>query len=150
MAVSFKPEGFHTVTPYLVVPGVGKVIEFLEKTFGATEIERMQRPDGKVMHAEVRIGDSIIMMGEPRENDSPIPAALYVYVEDTDAVYRHALAAGGVSTMEPADQFYGDRNAGVKDPGGNTWWIGTHIEDVPHKEMMKRMKAMEKQQKAAK
>ncbi len=139
MAVKPIPEGYHSVTPYLVVPGVAGVIDFLRHTFGAEEVhERMTRPDGAVMHAEVQIGNSRIMMGEPAGPFPAMPGSLYVYVEVTDAAYRRALEAGGVSLMEPADQFYGDRNAGVKDPAGNYWWIGTHVEDVPPEEMSRR------------
>jgi uncharacterized glyoxalase superfamily protein PhnB len=139
MAVKSVPEAYHTATPYLIVPGVAKVIEFLEETFGAKESEhRMSRPDGAIMHAEVKIGDSPIMLGEPVGQFQAMPACIYVYVADTDAVYQRALGAGGTSVMEPADQFYGDRNAGVRDPSGNIWWIGTHIEDVAPEEVARR------------
>ncbi len=93
------------------------------------------------MHAQVKIGDSFVMMGEPMGEFQPMPASIYLYVEDTDATYQRALEAGATSIMEPADQFYGDRNAGVKDPFGNLWWIGTHIEDVSPEEIEKRAKA---------
>ena len=135
MAVKPVPEGYHTATPYLIVPGVAKVIDFLKETFDAKETERMSRPDGAIMHAEVRIGDSPIMLGEPVGQFGPMPATVYVYVPDTDACYQRALKAGGISLMEPADQFYGDRNAGVRDPSGNVWWIGTHIADVSEDEL---------------
>ena len=139
MAVKPVPEGYHTATPYLIVPGVAKVIDFLKQTFDAKEIhERMSRPDGTIMHAEVRIGDSPIMLGEPMGQFQPMPASVYLYVPDTDACYRRALKAGAASLMEPADQFYGDRNAGVKDPSGNSWWIATHIEDVAPEEIARR------------
>lgn len=138
MAVRHVPEGYHTATPYLVVPGVAKVIDFLSQTFDAKETERMTRPDGAIMHAEVRIGDSPIMLGEPAGQFQPMPASIYVYVTDTDAAYQRALRAGATSLMEPADQFYGDRNAGVRDPAGNVWWIGTHIEDVAPEEIARR------------
>ena len=138
MAVKPVPEGYHTATPYLIVPGVAKVIDFLKETFDAKETERMSRPDGAIMHAEVRIGDSPIMLGEPVGQFGPMPATVYVYVPDTDACYQRALKAGGISLMEPADQFYGDRKAGVRDPSGNVWWIGTHIEDVAPEEIARR------------
>jgi PhnB protein len=141
MAASWLPQRYQRVTPYLVVTSVGEVIDFLKSAFGAEEVERMSRPDGAVMHAEVRIGDSIIMMGEARGDSKAMPAMLYVYVEDTDATYQRALKAGGTSLMEPADQVYGDRNAGVADPAGNRWWIATHVEDVSPEEMQRRMKA---------
>lgn len=141
MPVKPIPEGHHSITPYLVVEGAAGLVEFLKQAFGAKETERIERPDGSVMHAQVRIGDSMLMMGEPMGGGQPMPCALYLYVEDTDAVYRRALAAGAISVSEPADQFYGDRNAGVKDPGGNLWWIATHQEDVSHDELVRRTAA---------
>ncbi len=141
MAVKPIPDGFHTVTPYLLVSGVPKLLDFLKNAFDAEVTECMDAPDGSVMHAAVKIGDSCVMMGDPRGTREPTPASLYLYVPDTDVVYQQAIAAGGTSVMEPADQFYGDRNAGVKDPVGNTWWIATHIEDVPPDELRKRAAA---------
>jgi uncharacterized glyoxalase superfamily protein PhnB len=138
MPVKPVPEGFHTVTPYLVVKGVVRLIEFLKAAFDAVELERTHDSGGRVMHAMVRIGDSVVMMGETIEGFPPMPCSLYLYVPDTDAVYRQAIAAGGVSLMEPADQFYGDRNAGVLDQSGNKWWIATHIEDMPSEELARR------------
>jgi uncharacterized glyoxalase superfamily protein PhnB len=146
MAVTPIPAGFHTVTPYLVVQGAAKLIDFLKQAFDAKEIMRMPLPDGTIMHAEVKIGDSIVMMGDARGEMKPMPAAIYLYVNDADATYQRALRAGATSTMEPADQFYGDRNAGVKDPVGNQWWIGTHIEDVPPDELARRAEAYMAQQ----
>ncbi|MGA2263450.1 MAG: VOC family protein [Acidobacteriota bacterium] len=144
MATKPIPDGYHTVTPYLVVQGVAKLIDFLKQAFGAQEIERMQREDGTIMHAEVRIGDSMIMMGESAGEHKPMLGSLYVYVDDTDSVYIRSLQAGATSIMEPADQFYGDRNAGVKDPVGNQWWIATHKEDVSLDELRKRAKALKR------
>ncbi|NIR49595.1 VOC family protein [candidate division KSB1 bacterium] len=141
MAAKPIPDGFHTVTPYLIVPGLAKLIDFVKQAFDAEENHRSTRPDGTVMHAQVKIGDSFVMMGEPMGEFQPMPASIYLYVEDTDATYQRALEAGATSIMEPADQFYGDRNAGVKDPFGNLWWIGTHIEDVSPEEIEKRAKA---------
>lgn len=139
MAVNHIPQGYRTLTPYLVVEGVLRLIDFLKETFGAQEVHPpMLRPDGSVMHAELRFGDSLVMMGEPTSDFRAMPAMLYVYVEDTDATYRRALKAGAKSVMEPADQFYGDRNAGITDPSGNCWWIGTHIEDVSPEEAARR------------
>lgn len=139
MAVNPIPEGYHTVTPYLTVPGVARLIDFVKRAFGAEITEGpMTRPDGTIMHVEVRIGDSKVMMGEPTGQFQPMPAMLYVYVKDTDATYLSAMRAGATSLMEPADQFYGDRNAGVEDPCGNRWWIATHKEDVPAEEMARR------------
>jgi uncharacterized glyoxalase superfamily protein PhnB len=136
MTVKPIPEGYHSVTPYLIVSGVAGLIDFINQAFDGVEIERLQRPDGTIMHAEVRIGDSIVMMGEPSTEFTPMPASLHLYVEDTDQVYRRALEAGGISIQEPADQFYGDRSAGVKDAAGNFWWIATHIKDVSAEELI--------------
>jgi len=133
------------VTPYLVVEDATKLLGFLKQVFGATEKEMMKTPDGRIMHAEVKIGDSVIMMGEPTGRWKAMPAALYVYVQDTDAVYKRALDAGATSLMEPADQFYGDRNAGVQDASGNMWWIATHKEDVAPEEMERRARAARSQ-----
>jgi len=135
------PDGYHTVTPYLVVSGVARLLEFQQQAFGATVIERMTRPDGTVMHAEVRLGDSMVMLGEPQEASQAMPAMLYLYLEDVDAVYRRALAAGATSVREPATQFYGDRNCGVRDACGNQWWIATHVENVSPEEMKRRASA---------
>jgi len=149
MAVKPIPEGYHSVTPYLTIPGVARVIDFLRQAFDAQETHpRMQRPDGTVMHAEVRIGDSLMMMGEPMGEWKAMPGSFYMYVKDVDATYKRALGAGATSLTEPANQFYGDRSAGVKDSAGNVWWIGTHVEDVPPEEMAKRAEAMMEKQPA--
>lgn len=132
------PEGYHTVTPYLVVQGVARLLGFLEDAFGAEVRYRMDRPDGSVGHAEVQIGDSRVMLGEASGEWTPRPATLYLYVEDCDALYRRAIAAGASSLKEPADQFYGDRHGGVVDPAGNQWWVATHIEDVSAEEIARR------------
>jgi PhnB protein len=142
MAVQPIPEGYQRVIPYLIVPGVARLIDFLKEAFDAEELSRWPGPAGTVMHAEVRIVDSRLMMGEPPDGTEAIPGSFHLYVEDTDAVYRRALAAGATSLREPADQFYGDRNAGVKDPAGNSWWISTHVEDVSPEEMERRQAAM--------
>ena len=146
MAVKPIPDGYHTVTPYLTVPGVAKVIEFLKRTFDATSAECHTTPDGRIMHAEVRFGDSVVMLGEPMTPDAASPANLYVYVKDVDATYKRALAAGGKTIMEPANAFYGDRKAGVKDSSGNQWWIATHVEDVSPEEMKRRAEEYAKKQ----
>ena len=145
MPLKSIPEGYHSVTPYLVVEGVSALIDFLKQAFDATEIERMSRPDGTIQHAEVRIGDSVIMMAEPTSPWKPMPTMLYIYVDDTDSTYQRALKAGATSVQEPANQFYGDRNAGVKDQSGNFWYIGTHVEDVSPEEIRKRAAAKPKQ-----
>jgi PhnB protein len=145
MRVRPVPEGFHTVTPYLVVAGVDKLLEFVKSAFDAKEIERHARPDGVVMHAQVRIGDSIIMMGDPtgaqHEWQKPLTAALYLYVPDCDTLYQSALRAGAKSLQAPADMFYGDRHGGVEDRWGNQWWIATHKEDVSPDELRRRAEA---------
>jgi len=147
MKVKHIPAGYRSVTPYLVVKGAAKLIEFLIQAFEAEEThERTTRPDGSVMHTEVKIGDSLVMMGEPIGTSGPMPACFYLYVEDTDTVYRRALAAGATSVMEPADQFYGDRSAGVRDPCGNLWYLATHVEDVPPEEMKRRAEQRASQQ----
>ena len=133
------PAGYRNVTPYLVNERVDRVMNFLRHAFGAVEsFPPMKRPDGAVAHAEMRIGDTVVMMGEACGLSAPMPACFYVYVEDVDRSYRRALQAGGRPVCEPRDQFYGDRSAGVMDPGGNTWWIATHKEDVPEQEMERR------------
>jgi PhnB protein len=138
MAVRMIPEGYHSVQPYLLVKGARRLLEFVRKVFDATQGETMPGPDGTVMHAEVKIGDSTVMIADAQGPWQPTTAALYVYVQDVDATYKKALAAGATSAMEPADQFYGDRHGGVKDEFGNFWWIATHIEDVPKEEMARR------------
>jgi uncharacterized glyoxalase superfamily protein PhnB len=145
MAVRPIPEGHHTVTPYLVVHGVPQLLDFVHQAFGAVEVHRTALPDGTIMHAEVRIGDSIVMMGEAPSGSRPMLGSLYLYVPDADAVYRSALEAGATSLTEPADQFYGDRSAGVLDPLGNHWWIATHKEDLSPEEMARRVEAAVKQ-----
>jgi PhnB protein len=124
------PEGHHTVTPYLVVPGVAKLIEFAKQAFGATEVYLAKRPDGTVQHAEIKIGDSTVMMGEAGAGGKNFPGMLHLYMEDVDAVYQRAIQAGAKSLREPADQPQGDRMGGVEDAFGNQWWIATHIADV--------------------
>jgi len=134
-----RPEGFHTVNPYLVVNGAAEVIEFLRQAFEAKEVgERFKAPDGKIMHAAVQIGDSIVEVGDAAE---PMPMNLHMYVDDVDGMYRRAIAAGAVSVREPMTTFYGDRSAGVKDPGGNNWWLACQVEDVSNEELMRRAKA---------
>lgn len=119
---------YRTVTPYLTVPNVAGLIKFLSCAFGAIERLRLPRPDGSVMHAEVSIGDSIIMMGEPSAQFGPMPASIFLTVEDCDAAYHRAIECGATSVMEPADQPHaGQRYGGVKDLCGNLWWPATAI-----------------------
>lgn len=135
------PEGYHTLTPYLVVQNGARLVEFLEEGLGAKLVHRMDHLDGSLWHADLQVGDSHVMLGGASEDSPATPASIYVYVEDADAAYRRALAAGGVSIMEPQDNFYGDRHGGITDPPGNTWWLATHIEDVSDEELAKRGKA---------
>ena len=137
-----KPIGYKTVTPYLVVRGVANLLTFLEKAFDAREIIRLQRPDGSIMHAEVRLGDSAVMMGEPMGDTAPMPASIYLYVDDCDAVYKRAIEAGGISVMEPATMAHaGQRYGGVKDLCGNLWWPATHLADLSADEQQRRIEA---------
>ena len=138
MAVTSVPEGYHAVTPYLTVKDVPKLIDFLKTAFGGEEVERMAMPDGTVMHAEVRVGDSVVMMGEAGRGYPAMPAMLYLYVGDCDSVYKRAIQAGAKSLTEPADQFYGDRNGGVEDCCGNRWWIAQRKENLTTDEIRRR------------
>jgi PhnB protein len=143
MAVRAIPAGHHTVTPYLIVRGAPQVIDFLMRAFNAeTTHEPLQRPDGTVMHAEVQIGDSRVMIAEESQMAKAVPSWLYLYVPDVDQVYRRAIRAGGTTIMEPMDMFYGDRSGGVQDPAGNHWMIATHQEDVAPQELAKRAEAI--------
>jgi PhnB protein len=141
MPVNPIPEEYHSVTPYLLVEDAEGLIEFLKATFGAEETGRIPGKDGKIGHAEARIGDSIVMLADASTSDSgqAMSAMVVVYTEDVDKTYQRALEAGASSLREPADQFYGDRNAGVRDAFGNHWWIHTHVEDVSPDEMARRM-----------
>jgi PhnB protein len=142
MAVNPIPEGYHSVTPYLVVDGAAQVLDFVKSAFGAEERMRMDTPDGKIGHAEVSIGDSIVMIADAPTSDqgAHMPGVLHLYVDDADKTYAQAIEAGGTSLREPQDQFYGDRMAGVSDSVGNHWWIATHIEDLSPEEMGRRAK----------
>ena len=148
MAVKPIPDGYHTVTPYLIVEGAQKLIDFLKQGFGAKETFSMPGPDGKIGHAEVKIGNSMVMLADANPRWKPTKTMLYLYVEDVDAVYKKAVAAGGKSVMEPTNQFYGDRSAGVEDACGNHWGIATHVEDVPMDELERRAATFQKQQQA--
>ena len=141
MAVNAKPAGYHSLTPYLVVEGAARLIEFLAEVFDAQEKERLAAPGNLIGHAELRIGDSVLMLGDARGPHTPMPAMLYVYVDDVDATFQRALAAGGTQVQAPTDQFYGDRSGGVRDKWGNRWWIATHVEDVPPDELRRRAEA---------
>lgn len=137
MAVNPIPKGYHTVTPYLLVEDVAKLLTFVQAAFDAEVVERMEE-DGTVNHAAVRIGDSMVMMGQARGEHGANPTMLYLYVEDMDATFKRAIEAGATVVREPQDEFYGDRSGGVKGPLGNEWWVATHVEDVSPEEMAKR------------
>jgi PhnB protein len=149
MAVKPIPDGYHTVTPYLTVDDPGAVIDFLKKAFDAQETYAMRDSNGKIRHAEVKVGNSMLMLGGAQGEWKARPSNFYLYVEDVDAVYKKAIAAGGKSISEPANQFYGDRHGGVTDSQGNGWWISTHVEDVSPEEVERRAKAQQHPQAAA-
>lgn len=152
MAVKPIPVGYHTLTPYINIKGAAAAIEFYKKAFGAKEIGRITTPNGAIGHAEIQIGDSRIMLAEESEqwgNKSPMtldgsPVCLCLYVEDVDAVFANAIAAGAKITgeMDVKDQFYGDRTGSLTDPFGHKWSIMTHKEDVSFEEMQRRFNAM--------
>ncbi len=127
---SYIPQGLNNVNAYLLPLRAEPVITFLKRAFGAHELGKYASPDGVIHHAEIRVGDSVVEMGEPEGKYPPMPTMFYVYVPDCDAVYQRALAAGAKSIQEPADQSYGDRTSSVTDPFGNTWYIGTHVKDA--------------------
>jgi uncharacterized glyoxalase superfamily protein PhnB len=143
MAVKHIPEGYHSVTPYLI-GNAAKVLDFAKAVFDAQETFRMPGPNNTIGHAEFRIGDSHLMIADGGTEWPAMPCSLYVYVENVDEAYKRALKAGATSLKEPADQFYGDRSASVRDAAGNIWGIGTHIEDVPPDELERRAKAARK------
>jgi PhnB protein len=143
------PDGYHTLTPYLIVHDGARAIEFYKRAFGATEMFRMDGPDGRIGHAEIRIGDSQIMLADehPEMNArSPqtiggSPVSFMLYVEDVDAMVAQAIAAGATLKRPIANQFYGDRTGGVEDPFGHNWYIATHVEDVAPEELQRRAAA---------
>ena len=139
------PDGFHTVTPFLLADNAAELIEFIKKAFDGKIRYMMKSDDGVVRHAEVKVGTSIIMVSNGTELYKSMPCMLHLYVEDVDAVYNKAVKAGGESLREPTNEFYGDRSAGVKDKWGNQWWIATHIEDVDAEEMKKREEEFRKE-----
>ena len=143
------PEGYHTATPYLIVKDAARAIEFYKKAFGATELMRMPGSGGKIGHAEIKIGDSPIMLADEvpgmgfrsPESIGGSPVSILLYVEDVDSVFNEAVAAGAKVQRPVADQFYGDRTGGVTDPFGHVWYIATHKDDVSPEEMKKRAAA---------
>lgn len=148
MATKPIPEGYHTVTPYLAVDDAAQAIEYYKKAFGAKERARMETPDGNIGHAELEIGDSLVMLSDPFPQASTRPpkelggttASVFMYVDDVDSFVQRAVDAGATITMEVADQFWGDRFGSVQDPFGHSWGIATHVEDVPPEEMAERAK----------
>ena len=129
MADHFKPDGYTSVSPYIVAEGANDVIDFLAKTFDARPLRRYDAPDGTIVHAEVQIQDSVIMISDGSDTHPPFPAFVHVYVPDVDAAYRRALDAGGTPVDAPKQQEGDpDRRGGVKDSAGNTWWIATMVE----------------------
>lgn len=141
MAVKPIPDGYHSVTPYLMIKGADKFIAFMAEVFGAKVTEQLIQADGKPGHTELRVGDSLIMLNEAKADRPPTPIMLHIYVEDVDAAFARAVDAGGRVVAAPSNQFYGDRSGGVIEPCGNTIWIATHIEDVPSAELQRRAKA---------
>jgi PhnB protein len=140
------PEGYHTATPYLIIGGAAQAIRFYKRAFDATELIHLPGPDGRIAHAELKIGDSIIMLADevldmgyrsPRSLGGS-PVSLLLYVEDVDAVFQRAVAAGALVLRPLANQFYGDRSGTLEDPFGHLWTVATHIEDVPAEEIARR------------
>ena len=150
MAVKPIPDGYHTVTPYLIVKGAAKALEFYKKALGAEERVRMRGPEGKIMHAEIQIGDSTIMLADEFPQMGAVspqslggtPVGICLYVQDVDTLFKRAIAAGGKEERPLQNQFYGDRSGTMVDPFGHKWTIATHIEDVTPEEMQRRMAAM--------
>jgi PhnB protein len=145
------PDGYHTVTPYFTVRDAARAVEFYKQAFGATELMRMAEPDGKIRHAEIRIGNSPIMIGDEFPEFSEMrsfqglggsPVSVYLYVEDVDAMFNRAVAAGAKVRSPIKDEFYGDRVGAVEDPYGLAWFIATHKEDVAHEEIVRRAAAL--------
>jgi PhnB protein len=144
------PDGYHNVTPYLFVRGAAAAIEFYKTVFGATEILRMPGPDGRIAHAEIKIGDSIVMLADENPGRGVMSpqtiggysAGMMVYIENVDAVVKKAIERGARALHPIKDQFYGDRSGSILDPFGHMWTIATHVEDVSEEELKKRMSAM--------
>jgi PhnB protein len=145
MSVSPIPNGYNSVSPYLIVDDANALITFLKATFDAEVVRTITRPGGYIGHADVRIGDSIVMLADsisPMADSAPAAPMLHVYVDDVDATYAKALAAGATSVQEPSDQYYGDRSSTVEDAFGNLWFLATHREDVSGEELSRRAAAV--------
>ncbi len=139
MAIKPVPEGYTTVTPWLISRDTARLIDYVTEAFDATEVSRLTNDGGRVEHAEVRIGDAMVMMFDARPEWPPTPGFLRLYVDDADDVHRRAVAAGGTSVTEVTHLFFGDRVGRVRDPLGNVWWIQTQIEEVSPREMERRL-----------
>ncbi len=124
---TFKPDGYTSVSPYLVVDGASKTIEFLVRALDAVELRRFDGADGRIMHAEVRIDDTVLMIADPPEGEAAAPTRVHIYVPDVDSAYKRMLEAGGESVQEPVQRGDPDRRGGVKDAGGTTWWVATQV-----------------------
>lgn len=151
MSVKPVPEGYHTVTPYLMVKGAARAIEFYKQAFGASEIMRFPGPNNTIVHAEIKVGDSVIMLsdGPGSEFRDPqslggSPVGLMIYVPEVDKTFKQAVSLGAKQTREVVDQFYGDRSGTLTDPFGHVWTVATHVEDVSPEEMERRMAALPK------
>ena len=150
MAVKPIPDGYYTVTPYLIIKGAAAALDFYKKAFGATEVMRFAGPDGRVGHAEIKIGNSVVMLADEHPEMNALspktlggsPVGILLYVEDVDSLFKQAVAAGGTAKRPVTDQFYGDRAGTIEDPFGHNWTIATHKKDVSHEEVMKAMEAM--------
>ncbi|MBT8135372.1 MAG: VOC family protein [Gammaproteobacteria bacterium] len=139
MTMRNPPEGYQKVTPYIIVKGLDEELGFLDTVFGTEVQEKIVDKSGAAKHAQLMIGDSMLMLGEsPGDDYPPQPASLYIYVDDCDAVHNKALANGATEIMPPDDMYYGDRHGGIVDPAGIIWWIATHFEDVSHEELQRR------------
>jgi len=141
MSVKPIPEGYATITPYLIVEDADRLVEFVETIFDGKLLFQMRNEAGRISHGEMKIGNSMLMLSEASGEWKPTNTMLHLYVEDVDTVYKKALEAGAVSVKEPQDQFYGDRSGCVRDWFGNFWGIATHIEDVSEEEIQKRLSA---------
>lgn len=139
MSEAHRPEGYHSVTPYLAIHGLGELLEFVQAAFDAEVKECISGPDGRPMHAEVKIGDSMVMMGEAQEEYGAFPAMLYLYVPDVDSLFEAAIASGGTEVRGVQDEPYGDRVGAVSDPAGNQWWMATRQETLTPEEIAERM-----------
>lgn len=144
MKPEFVPQGYHSITPYLKLPSSERLVEFLKVAFGGTERGRLLRPDGTLLHAEIVIGDSVVMVHEAPSGSRVKPSTLYLYVEDVDATFRRATDAGGTTIMEPTNMYYGDRVACVADVSENDWWIATRLENPAIEELQTRATAFVK------